>query len=294
MGGGSGSFRMRAGASGRGASSAASSSTWRFEQWVARFEDGVPVVGGEVRGELGDGGEVEPPVGEHGEEDRVLARRPGGGDAQVGFGLGEVEPLGAVGVHGGRGLAGVEPACVDFADVSDEVGFVASRLAQDVGEAEEDLAVGELLEGARGFHTDNIGSDFSRAGDRACGAPRPGMRFEASEANARLLARRSDSRRTLGWTSAIPREPALESCQGENAEKVQPALICGPALRAQPTVTPGVESARDREAASSLIAPLLSVRSCPLRLDSHGHIHVAHPTTIVQLTPTALPQQDDA
>ena len=36
MGGGSGSFRMRAGASGRGASSAASSSTWRFEQWVAR------------------------------------------------------------------------------------------------------------------------------------------------------------------------------------------------------------------------------------------------------------------
>ncbi len=116
------------------------------------LEDGVPVVGGEVRGELGDGGEVEPPVGEHGEEDRVLARRPGGGDAQVGLGLGEVEPLGAVGEHGRRGLAGVEPACVDLADVGDEVGFVASRLAQDVGEAEEELAVGELLEGARGFH----------------------------------------------------------------------------------------------------------------------------------------------
>ena len=115
-------------------------------------EDGVPVVGGEVRGELGDGGEVEPPVGEHGEEDRVLARRPGGGDAQVGFGLGEVEPLGAVGEHGRRGLAGVEPACIGLGDVRDEFGFVASRLAQDVGEAEEDLAVGELLEGARGFH----------------------------------------------------------------------------------------------------------------------------------------------
>ena len=154
------------------------------------LQDGLPVVGGQVRGELGDGGEVEPPVGEHGEEDRVLARRPGGGDAQVGFGLGEVEPLGAVGEHGRRGLAGVEPACVDFADVGDEVGFAASRLAQDVGEAEEELAVGELLEGARGFHTHNIGSDFSRAGDRACGAPRRGMRFEASEANARLLARR--------------------------------------------------------------------------------------------------------
>jgi hypothetical protein len=33
---GSGSFRMSAGASGRGASSATSSSTWRFEQWAAR------------------------------------------------------------------------------------------------------------------------------------------------------------------------------------------------------------------------------------------------------------------
>ncbi len=40
------------------------------------LQDGLPVVGGEVRGELGNGGEVEPSVGEHGEEDRVLARRP--------------------------------------------------------------------------------------------------------------------------------------------------------------------------------------------------------------------------
>ena len=152
------------------------------------LEDGLPVVGGEVRGELGNGGEVEPPVGEHGEEDRVLSRRPGGGDAQVGFGLGEVEPLGAVREHGRRGLAGVEPACVDLAYVSHEVGFAASRLAQDVGEAEEELAVGELLEGARGFHAHNIGGDFSRAGDRPSGAARLGMRFEASETNARLLA----------------------------------------------------------------------------------------------------------
>ena len=98
----------------------------------------------------------------------------------------------------GRGLASVEPARIGLGDVRDEVGLVASRLAQDVGEAEEDLAVGELLEGARGFHAHNIGGDFSRAGDRACGAPRPGMRFEASEANARLLARR----RTRGARSA--------------------------------------------------------------------------------------------
>ena len=85
---------------------------------------------------------------------------------------------------------GVEPACVDFANVRDEVRLLASRLEQDVGEAEEEFAVGELLEGARGFHTHNIGGDFSRAGDGACSTPRPGMRFEASETNARLLARR--------------------------------------------------------------------------------------------------------
>ena len=96
----SGSFRMRAGASGRGANSAASSSTWRFEQWVARFRTASRLSGVRCGASLADGGEVEPPVGEHGEEDRVLARRPGGGDAQVGFGLGEVEPLGAVGEHG--------------------------------------------------------------------------------------------------------------------------------------------------------------------------------------------------
>jgi hypothetical protein len=225
------------------------------------LQDGVPLVGGEVRGELGDGGEVEPPVGEHGEEDRVLARGPGGGDAQVGFGLGEVEPLGAIGVHGGRGLAGVGPACVDFTDVGDEVGFVASRLAQDVGEAEEELAVGELLEGAGGFHAHNIGGHSSRAGDRACGAPRPGMRFEASEANAHLQARG----RTRGARSAERLRSRANPLSKVVKGKVQPVLTCGSALRALPTVTPGVEErkrpgvegARDRESASSLIAPLL-------------------------------------
>jgi hypothetical protein len=139
--------------------------------------------------------------------------------------------------------------------------------------AEEELAVGELLEGARGFHTHNIGGDFSRAGDRACSTPRPGMRFEASEANARLLARR--------WTRGARSANRLRSRANPLSKvvkgKVQPVPIRGPALRAQPTVTPGVESARDREAASSLIAPLLSARPCPPRLDSHGHIHVAHP-----------------
>ena len=46
---------------------------------------------------------------------------------------------------------------------------------------------------------------------------------------------RPDSRRTFGRTSALPREPALESCQGENAEKVQRVPIrelAGPAREA--------------------------------------------------------------
>ena len=102
MGGGSGSFRMRAGASGRGANSAASSSTWRFEQWVARFRTASRLSGVRCGASLAMAVRWSRPSASMVEEDRVLARRPGGGDAQVGFGLGEVEPLGG-GVGDRRG-----------------------------------------------------------------------------------------------------------------------------------------------------------------------------------------------
>jgi hypothetical protein len=78
---------------------------------------------------------VEPPVGEHLEQHGVLPSGAGGGDAQVGLGLGEVEALREIGEHRRRGLAGVEAARVDLADVDDEVGLGVARLAQDLDQA---------------------------------------------------------------------------------------------------------------------------------------------------------------
>jgi hypothetical protein len=88
-----------------------------------------------VRGELGNRGQVQPPVGQHLEEDGVLAGGPGRGDAEVGLGLGEMKDLGAVGKHRGGGFAGEEAALIDFTDVGDEVGLHAAGLAEDLSEA---------------------------------------------------------------------------------------------------------------------------------------------------------------
>jgi len=51
----------------------------------------------------------------------VLARRPGGGDAQVGLVLGKVQNLRALDEHGVAGLAGIQPSFVDFTDVCDQL-----------------------------------------------------------------------------------------------------------------------------------------------------------------------------
>ena len=63
------------------------------------LEESLPVLQGEVRPELRDGRQVQPPVGQHGQEVGMLSRGAGGGDAEVGLGLGEVEDLGAVREH---------------------------------------------------------------------------------------------------------------------------------------------------------------------------------------------------
>ena len=76
----------------------------------------------------------------------MLPGRPGGRDAQVGLGLGEMETLRAVGEHGRRGLTGVEPARVHLADVGDEVGLGAARLAKQLGQASEELVVGDVFQ----------------------------------------------------------------------------------------------------------------------------------------------------
>jgi len=90
----------------------------------------------------------------------MLSRGAGGGDPEVGLGLGEVEDLGTVHEHRGRGFAGVEPAPVDLADVRDEVGLVATGLAEQIRQATEKLVVGERRQRASAFHDDNIGRRF--------------------------------------------------------------------------------------------------------------------------------------
>ena len=57
----------------------------------------------------------------------------------------------------GRGCAGIEPARIDLADVTDEFGLVATRLAEEVGQATEQLVVGERRQRVSAFHADNIG-----------------------------------------------------------------------------------------------------------------------------------------
>ena len=122
----------------------------------------------------------------------MLSRGAGGGDAEVGLGLGEVEDLGAVREHRGRGFAGVEPAPVDLADVSDEVGLVATGLTEQIRQATEEIVVGERRQRASAFHDDNIGG-VSRP---------PGIACDARQ--RRPLARRGSARRRRSWALCVP------------------------------------------------------------------------------------------
>jgi hypothetical protein len=98
---------------------------------VARpAEEGVPGLRGEERRQLGDSAEVEPAVGEHGQEHRVLPRGSRRGDPQIGLGLREVEDLRAVGEHRGSGVAGIEPSLVHLGDVGDEIALDAAVLSE--------------------------------------------------------------------------------------------------------------------------------------------------------------------
>ena len=68
---------------------------------------------------------MEPAVSERFEDRRVLSCSAGYRDAAVGLGLREMQALGAVGEHRREGLPGEQPALVDLADVSDDVGLDA-------------------------------------------------------------------------------------------------------------------------------------------------------------------------
>ncbi len=90
----------------------------------------------------------------------MLSRGAGGGDAEIGLGLGEVEDVGAPREHRGRGFAGVQPSSVDLADVSDEVGLVATGLTEQIRQATEEIVVGERRQRVSALHDDNIGRRF--------------------------------------------------------------------------------------------------------------------------------------
>ena len=106
----------------------------------------LPVVSREVGRQVGDPAQVKPPVAQHRKDHRVLARGSGHGDAQVGLGLREVQGLRAVGEHGGEGFTSVEASLVHLGDVGDEVGLDAARLGEDLGQAAEEIAVGDRRE----------------------------------------------------------------------------------------------------------------------------------------------------
>ena len=182
-------------------------------------QDVLLVLRGQVRGELRDGRQVQPSVGEHGQEEGMLSPGAGGGDAEVGLGLGEVEDLGAVREHRGRGFARVEPSTVDLADVRDEVGLVATGPSEQIRQAPEELVVGERRQRVSAFHEDNIGRRFATSQGRVWRAPCDGPSLEEDRRSG--VDRGVSARRTRGLSrrSATAREGAPEICQGESEKE---------------------------------------------------------------------------
>ena len=95
----------------------------------------------------------------------MLARRPSHRDATVGDGLREVQRLGAVGEHRRKGETRKQPALVDLADVSDEVGLESVGLGDQAVETLEQLVVRDVAKRVREFHDCNIRS-LHRASQR--------------------------------------------------------------------------------------------------------------------------------
>jgi hypothetical protein len=73
----------------------------------------------------------------------------------------------AVGEHGRKSFAGVEPSLFHFGDVGDDVGLGAPGLAHEVGETVEQLVVRDRLQRPILFHGWNIRPAFSNSWDGA-------------------------------------------------------------------------------------------------------------------------------
>ena len=160
-------------------------------------EDRVAVLRGEQRHEQRHPGEVEPPVAEHREQPGVPARGARDRDAPVGLGLGEVKGLGAVDEHRGEGLAREQTALVDLADVGDEVGLDAARLADELVQSPQQLVVGDVAESDTELQVREpaaAGLESERA--RACAVERDGgLGFHELNIGRRSSASLADERR---------------------------------------------------------------------------------------------------
>ncbi len=200
------------------------------------LQESLPVLHGQVRRQLRDGRQVQPPVGQHGQEEGMLSRGAGGGDPEVGLGLGEVEDLGAVREHRGRGFAGVEPARVDLANVSDEVGLVATGLTEQIRQATEQLVVGERRQRVSAFHADNIGRRFVTSWGRNRRAPCGGLSLEEERAGGDARGLSACRTRVLWSRSGTACGWASGTCQGESEEKAKPNV--GGCRKSEPITRP--------------------------------------------------------
>jgi hypothetical protein len=122
-------------------------------------QDLVPVLGGEVRSDLRDRAEVQSAVGQHRQENGMLARGASCSNAEAGLGLREVEPLGAVDEHRSSSLSSVEPTPVDLADVGHDIGLHVSGVREELGEPAEKIVVGQCLEREVALHSESVSRD---------------------------------------------------------------------------------------------------------------------------------------
>ena len=96
-----------------------------------------------MRGEAGEGAQVQPSIAEGGRQRRVFTRGTRGGDAQVRLGLGEAQPQGAVDEHRGAALARVEAPGVDLGEMEDEIDLGGARARHDRRGTVEENVVGQ-------------------------------------------------------------------------------------------------------------------------------------------------------
>jgi hypothetical protein len=109
----------------------------------ARQEVGA-VLSREVGSKPRDRREVESAIGQHLEDHRIFPGEAARGDAEVGFGLGQVEHLDAIRMHGGTGSASVEAPQVHLGDVGDELALGATGVHEQRFETVEQSGIGEL------------------------------------------------------------------------------------------------------------------------------------------------------